>query len=287
MATRTLVLLVVFALSSGCVATVRGEGAVDLEQTVCGLKEPFVFWLWSNMAGRPNSDRVSGLRHVDDIAFETRDGRVLSGYRMNATDRAGQLVDARGYLLIIQGNAILADQIIGEFTELARNGMDVYAYDFRGYGRSAGRRRLRAIVNDYSEIIDALNARGYGQRYVYAMSFGGIALLDGDATLDSLTRLVIDSTPARLSDYGCPPEYDPVSHLPDDCRHCLFITGEQDRVVSLSMSRELVDEAEQRGASVIHDAAFAHPFMDRQRSVHRRRMRLIHDYLLESRLPEK
>jgi pimeloyl-ACP methyl ester carboxylesterase len=231
------------------------------------------------MAGRPDVGRISGLRHFDDISFETRDGRVLRGYRLNAADQAGQPVDARGYLLIMQGNAILADQIIGEFSEFARSGVDVYVYDYRGYGRSGGRRRLRAIVSDYGEIIDALNARGYRQHYVYAMSFGGIVLLNGDMSLDSLTRLIIDSTPARLSDYGCPPEYDPVNHLPNDCRHCLFITGEQDRVVSMSMSRELVDEAEQRGASLHHDAVFAHPFMDRNRSVHQRRMRLIHNYL--------
>jgi hypothetical protein len=46
------------------------------------------------------------------------------------------------------------------------------------------------------------------------------------------------------------------------------------------MTRELVDTARQRGAAVLHDPYFAHPFMDRELSVHRRRMQLIENYLL-------
>jgi len=130
-----------------------------------------------------------------------------------------------------------------------------------------------------------LDSMDYERRYVYAMSFGGIVLLDGYELHERLDRLVIDSTPARLSDYGCPADYDPVNHLPDDCRHCLMIVGERDKVVPLSMSGELVEGAQRRGAKVLRDAAFAHPFMDRDRSTHRRRIQVIEDYLLESSQP--
>ncbi|MGB5261870.1 MAG: alpha/beta hydrolase [Gammaproteobacteria bacterium] len=258
---------------------------MNLEQSVCGLKEPFVFWLWSSMAGSPGTDRLAGLHNVEDISFETPDGRILRGYRLKATDRDGQLSSPAGYLLIMQGNAILADQIIGEFMSFASNGLDVYIYDFRGYGRSAGRRRLKAIVNDYVELLAMLNARNYARHYVYAMSFGGIVLLDGFDSHGRLDRLIVDSSPARLSGYGCPPAYDPVNHLPADCSHCLFITGEKDRVVPWSMSQELVDTARQRGAAVLHDRQFAHPFMDRDPSVHRRRLQLIENYLLNNEKP--
>ena len=43
---------------------------------------------------------------------------------------------ARGYLLVVQGNAMLADQIITHFDPFARSGYDVYIFDYRGYGRS-------------------------------------------------------------------------------------------------------------------------------------------------------
>jgi alpha/beta superfamily hydrolase len=280
MASRTVSLFWIVALF-WC-ATLNGQenGSMNLEQSVCGLKEPFVFWLWSSMAGSPNADRLAGLHNVEDISFRTLDGRMLRGYRLKAIDRDGQLSSPKGYLLVMQGNAILADQIIGEFMSFAAAGLDVYVYDFRGYGRSAGRRRLKAIVSDYIELLATLNARDYARHYVYAMSFGGIVLLDGFDAHGHLDRIVIDSSPARLSDYGCPREYDPVNHLPADCSQCLFITGEKDRVVTRSMSQELVDTARQRGAAVLHDATFAHPFMDREPSVHRRRLQVIEDFLL-------
>ncbi|MDH3561361.1 MAG: lysophospholipase [Gammaproteobacteria bacterium] len=253
---------------------------MELEQSVCGLQEPFMFWLWSSMAGNPDSDRLGRLRNVEDIAFETKDNRLLRGYKLKATGREGQVASPKGYLLVMQGNAILADQIIDEFAHFSSAGFDVYIYDFRGYGRSDGKRRLKAIVSDYIEIIAALNLSDYEQQFVYAMSFGGVAFLDGFESHGKLDRIIVDSTPSRLSDYGCPSEYDPVNHLPEDCSHLLFIVGQNDRVVSPSMSQMLVETAQQRGAQILRDEAFGHPFMDYDRSVHRRRMQVIEDYLL-------
>ncbi len=258
---------------------------MKLEQSVCGLKEPLVFWLWSSMAGSPNADRVAALRNVEDISFQTKDNRVLRGYRLRATGAEGQVSSPKGYLLVMQGNAILADQIIDEFTHFSSAGLDVYIYDFRGYGRSGGKRRLKAIISDYVEIIAALDASAYERKYVYAMSFGGIAFLDGLESHGKLDRMVVDSSPARLSGYGCPSDYDPVNHLPDDCSRFLFIVGQNDGVVRPSMSRELVDAAQQRHAVVLRDEEFGHPFMDHDRSVHRRRMRVIEQYLLNNESP--
>jgi pimeloyl-ACP methyl ester carboxylesterase len=209
----------------------------------------------------------------------------LRGYKLKATGRDGQLSSPKGYLLIMQGNAILADQIIEAFTHISSAGFDVYVYDFRGYGRSGGKRRLKAIISDYVEILVALNSSGYEQRFVYAMSFGGIALLDGFESHGKLDRIIVDSTPGRLSEYGCPSEYDPVNHLPEDCGHFLFITGQNDRVVTHSMSRELVETARQRGAVILRDEEFAHPFMDHDQSTHQRRMQVIEKYLLYNEKP--
>ena len=253
---------------------------MKLEQSVCGLKEPFIFWLWSSQAGSPNAGRLAGLRNVEDISFETKDNRILRGYKLKATGREGQVSSPKGYLLVLQGNAILADQIIDEFTHFSSAGFDVYIYDFRGYGRSQGKRRLKAIISDYVEILAALNSSDYDQQFIYAMSFGGIAFLDGFELHGKLDRIIVDSTPSRLSDYGCPSEYDPVNHLPEDCSHFLFIAGQRDGVVPPSMSQELVETAQERNAVILRDEEFGHPFMDYDRSVHRRRMKTIEEYLL-------
>ena len=256
---------------------------MQLEQGVCGLREPLMFWLWSRMAGVPDAARLTGLQHVEDVAFQTKDDRTLRGYRLGASGPDGQRSAPKGYLLVMQGNAILADQIMGEFAPYAAAGFDVYIYDYRGYGRSGGKRRLKAIISDYAEILAALDTPEYAQHLVYAMSFGGIALLDGFERHGRLDRIVVDSTPSRLSDYGCPPEYDPVNHLPDDCRRFLFVVGQGDTVVPPAMSRELVTTAQQRGAGILSDAVFEHPFMEHEPSVHQRRMRAIENYLLDNR----
>ncbi|OOZ39741.1 alpha/beta hydrolase [Solemya elarraichensis gill symbiont] len=253
---------------------------MKLEQSVCGLKEPLTFWLWSSLAGKPNADQLAGLNHVEDISFETKDHRILRGYKLRATGNEGELIAPKGYLLVLQGNAILADRLIGEFARFSSAGFDVYIYDFRGYGRSEGRRRLKAIVSDYTEIIAALNSADYEKHLIYAMSFGGIAFLNGFEQHARLDQIIVDSSPSRLSDYGCPPEYDPVNHLPDDCSHCLFIVGRNDRVIPLAMSQELVDKAQQKRAVILRDDKFGHPFMDYDWLVHRRRMKIVEEYLL-------
>lgn len=46
------------------------------------------------------------------------------------------------------------------------------------------------------------------------------------------------------------------------------------------MSREMVERAKQRGAAIVRGAGLGHPFMDREWSVHRRRMDTIEQFLL-------
>ena len=250
---------------------------MHLEQSVCGIKEPIYFWLWSSVAGRPNSKRLSGLDGVVDISFTTEDRRTLRGYKLEAS----KSIPPKGFLLVLQGNAMLADQILGEYRAYAQQGYDVYIYDYRGYGRSEGKRRLKAIVHDTRELLTSLSAQPYQKRLVYAMSLGGVFLLnalDPDVRLD---KIIIDSSPSRLSDYGCPIEYDPIEHLPDDCSNVLFMRGQRDSVVTPAMSQDLAQEAENRNATVIDDPEFSHPFMDANPLIHRRRILEIQRFFLE------
>jgi pimeloyl-ACP methyl ester carboxylesterase len=233
-----------------------------LEQSICGLKEPFIFWLWSSAAGKPNASRIANIANIEDVSLTTSDGRVLRGYKLGATPAAGAGNIPRGYLLVVQGNAMLADQIIGSFVKLTDLGYDVYVFDFRGYGRSDGKRRLKAILSDYRELIEHLDSHAYAQRAFYGMSLGGVILLDALRNRSRNATVVIDSAPSRLSDYGCPTSHDPVNNLPGDASGLLVITGARDTVVTPAMSRDLSTQAEQHGAQVLRHPEFGHPFMD-------------------------
>jgi alpha/beta superfamily hydrolase len=275
-------LLLISSLTA-CASAEQGDQIVELEQSVCGFKEPLLFWLWSSQAGSPDEKRLRGLTNAEEITLQTDDGRKLRGYRLHASASDKQLRRGKpkGYLLVLQGNAMLADQILGEFRRYADAGYDVYIYDYRGYGRSEGKRRLKAIVHDYSSIISALNAGSYEEKLVYAMSIGGIIFLNALTAENQPDRVVIDSSPSRLSDYGCPANYDPINHLPSNCANFMLIVGQQDRVVNPSMSRDMLEIARQRGAEIVKDSEFSHPFMDLSWSVHQRRMRLIEKHLLQ------
>lgn len=275
--------LLLISLHTACASAEQGEQTVELEQTVCGLKEPLLFWLWSSQAGNPDAKRLRGLSNAEVISFHTDDGRKISGYRLRASksDKQPRSDKPKGYLLVLQGNAMLADQILGEFRSYADAGYDVYIYDYRGYGRSEGKRRLKAIVADYKAIMAALNAGTYEEKLVYAMSLGGVIFLDALIAAAKPDRVVIDSSPSRLSDYGCPVEYDPITHLPTSCANFMFIVGQRDRVVNASMSQDMLEVARQRDAMIIKDSEFSHPFMDLNWSVHQRRMWLIEKFLLQ------
>jgi alpha/beta superfamily hydrolase len=271
----TLMLLTVHVYGTACYA---GQQPSSLEQSICGLKEPFVFWLWSSAAGEASAARLAQVANVEDVAITSSDGRILRGYKLKASHAQAGNELPRGYLLVVQGNALLADQIITHFDPFARLGYDVYIFDYRGYGRSEGKRRLKAILNDYRQIIQQLGTQPYQRQAFYGMSFGGVVVLDALQHQTGEMTVIIDSTPSRLSDYGCPAAHDPVNNLPRDTGNLLVIAGARDQVVKPGTSRELLELAQDRGATVLRDPAWGHPFMDNHTQ---RRLEAVRQFLLQ------
>jgi pimeloyl-ACP methyl ester carboxylesterase len=136
------------------------------------------------------------------------------------------------------------------------------------------------MLSDYRDIIADLDAQGYASRAFYGLSFGGVLLLDALRDDRGAKSLIIDSSPSRLSDHGCPPEHDPVSNFPSGGARALVIVGQRDNVVSPAMSRALVERARQAGAEVVSDPDFGHPFVDGHT---RRRFEMIRAFLQRQR----
>jgi alpha-beta hydrolase superfamily lysophospholipase len=249
------------------------------ERTVCGwITERVGFAMFRAAAGGPDEDRVQGISGIEKVTHRTRDGRTLGGYKLRAAAPGGAA--PRGYVLIGPGNAMLADQIIGPFRFLQRAGFDVYIYDYRGYGLSDGESRLVAMISDYTEIISGLADQGYPRKLLYGMSFGGVVMLNAIAAGAPFDAAVIDSTPSRVSGYGCPERLDPVNNLSDDASNLAFIAGRRDRVVPPEDSSALREAGRARGARLIWDDQFAHPFQDRDPAIHAKRLGIVRDLLL-------
>ena len=270
----------------------------DLENSVCGiLREPLAFWQFRWAAGAPDANRIRSIRDIERLSFTTRDGRELGGYKLRAaTHSPGANLDReagpagtrprdgtntpRGYLLVAQGNAMLADHIMGMLGFFRDLGLDVYVYDYRGYGLSEGKSRLKAIVSDYREIIAALNAKGYQRRYLYGLSMGGVILTNAVGPSGGYDALVVDSSPSRISGLGCPEAYDPVRNLPQDGSKLMLIIGLRDRVVPPRDIEEMAKVVQDRGGQVLKSPAFAHPLQDLEPAIRRRRFREVADFLM-------
>jgi len=265
--------LLLLALMSGP-ANAGTADAAGAETSVCGsLREPLAFWLFRSVAGAADARRIAGIRDIERLALKTRDGRTLGGYRLRHPD-------PRGYLLVVPGNAMLADQIAAELQFFRDRGLDVHVYDYRGYGLSSGKSRLAAIVGDYREIVAHLNGLGYRRRLLYGMSMGGVVLLNAiGARPDQYDALVVDASPSRISPLGCPQAYDPVNHLPAACARIKIMGGDRDRVVRLAEMQELMAAAQACGAQITRSTEFAHPFQDASEAIQRRRFQEVADFL--------
>ena len=251
------------------------------EETVCGvIKERFIFWQWSSAAPKPDPRRVAHLKNVEAVSFTTGDNKTLRGYKLLATDDSGQNVPPQGYVLMALGNAMIADQTIGELDSFAKQGYDVYIYNYRGYGDSEGKRRIKAMIADYKEIVTHLNER-YEKRLLYGASFGGVILLNVIGSGIDFDAAVIDSSPSRLSTYGCPKDIDPAENLPEDASRLMVITGDRDQVLGENMTGELRRLAREKGAHIIKEANYAHPFMDASDSIHHERLGRVRDFLFK------
>ena len=272
---KTLVVFLVWMVSTASDVRTALAQEADVETAVCGsVREPFMFWLWSSMAGSPNPTRVAHITNLEQIRFKTRDGVELGGYKLKTTN-------PKGYLLVAQGNAMLADQLVADLQTFRDLGLDVYIFDYRGYGISKGKSRLAAIAGDYAEIVSYLNTLGYTKRLLYGISMGGIVLLNSVGRSQTYTRLVVDSSPSRISDFGCPERYDPVVHLPDDSSRLMIISGAKDQVVTPSQMDELVRVGGLRRSRVLLDNEFAHPYQDFSDAIHRRRQNEVAAFLLQ------
>jgi alpha/beta superfamily hydrolase len=274
LAWRVILIVWVMSTMSEPRTSLAQEADADVETAVCGsVREPLMFWLWRSTAGSPNPARIAQITNLEQIRFKTRDGIELGGYKLAAQN-------AKGYLLVAQGNAMLADQLVNDLRSFRDLGLDVYIFDYRGYGISKGKSRLVAIAGDYTEIVSHLNTRGYEKRLLYGISMGGVILLNAVGRSQAYTRLVVDSSPSRISDFGCPERYDPVAHLPEDSSRLMIVTGSRDEVVRPSQMDELVRVARSRRGRVLQDNEFAHPYQDLSQATHRRRQNEVATFFL-------
>ncbi len=133
-----------------------------------------------------------------DIDFEAADGTKLHGWLFPAEG------ERLGSLLFLHGNAQNISTHFASVAWLAKKGFDVFAFDYRGYGRSAGEPDLDGLHQDIAAGLDTLMTLPEvdpDRVAVLGQSLGGALALTavaGSPRKSSLRALIIEGA---FSDY--------------------------------------------------------------------------------------
>ena len=134
-------------------------------------------------------------QETEEYNIETRDGAVINGLRFKAKDPKGIVFYLKGNSKSIKG--------WGKFAvDFTRLGYDVLMVDYRGFGKSTGRRSQKAIKRDmqviYNKIRDQV-AEKYIILYGRSLGSGFAAKL---ASMNDPRMLILDAPYYSLSKVG-------------------------------------------------------------------------------------
>lgn len=125
-------------------------------------------------------------QEVDEYNIETRDGASLNGLHFKVKNPKGIVLYLKGNSKSIKG--------WGKFAvDFTRNGYDVVMMDYRGFGKSTGRRNQKALKRDgqmvYNKIREKVNEKHI---IVYGRSLGS-GLATKIASVNNPRMLILDA----------------------------------------------------------------------------------------------
>ena len=229
-------------IKSLTVAAVMGFGLFFI---VRYLEAVSVFFPNRIMALNPEALRLPW----EDVYFKTNDGVKLNGWFFKNPTASSTILFAHGNA----GN--ISDRLlkIKFFYDL---GLNVFIFDYRGYGKSQGRPSEAGIYQDAQSAYDYLQSRPDVNRkrlILYGASLGGAVVIDL-ATHASAALLVVESSITSARDmariyYPFVPSFflslklDSISKVRDLNLPKLFIHSIDDDVVPFWIGRKLFEAA--------------------------------------------
>jgi pimeloyl-ACP methyl ester carboxylesterase len=152
-----------------------------------------------------------GLKYVD-VSFPSRDGLMLSGWWLEASDSSRVIVMIHG----ANGDrADLGIKMLDIAREMVKAGYNVLTFDLRGHGQSEGKHISLGYYEqrDLLGAIDYIKQRGMNKIYVIGFSMGAATALMTAANCKQIDAIVADSSFAHLEDI-VKPQFSKRSRLP-------------------------------------------------------------------------
>lgn len=129
---------------------------------------------------------------IEEYNVETRDGAIINGLRFRSQDPKGVVFYLKGNSKSIKG--------WGKFAvDFTRHGYDVIMVDYRGFGKSTGRRTQKAVKRDMQVIYNKIKEKvteKYIILYGRSMGSGFAAKL---ASMNNPRMLILDAPYYSLS----------------------------------------------------------------------------------------
>ena len=129
---------------------------------------------------------------VEDVFFRAPDGTRLNGWYFPNTNAPYTILLSHGN----GGNLCHRLELIGI---LLQTGVSVFAFDYRGYGRSEGTPSEKGVYQDAQAAYDWLRARGQTNIIAYGESLGG-AVATELALTNAVAGLILQSTFTSVPD---------------------------------------------------------------------------------------
>jgi hypothetical protein len=183
---------------------------------------------------------------AEDVWFETPDGVRLHGWWIADPQ-------PRGTILYCHGSSGSIAHRADVFRRLARLRMNLFAFDYRGYGRSAGVPSERGLYTDVRAAYDHLAgelAQSPERIVLFGHSLGGAVAIEA-ATERVAAGLVVEASFTDLKDMArtlypqvplhwiCRNEFRSMEKVAELALPKLFIHGTADTTVPLAVGRKL------------------------------------------------
>lgn len=228
----------------------------------CGKAEKYAFaaltpiWFFTKPAARPPPEGA-GLAPEATMT----DGVTLRGLVVPASEPT----ERRKALLVLYGIPLYSDLFYQMLKPLGifDPHYDTYIYDYRGYWRSDGSPRFRAMVDDVGELLAILEKR-YDEIRIYGTSLGSLIATRAAADDGKITSIFLDSVVSRLADLskGCEKGHlDPVDMSERTCRKITLLIGRYDSLFPPELAEPLIERMNSCGnAHVTVQTDLGHPF---------------------------
>lgn len=186
----------------------------------------------------------------EDVFFQTEDNIVLNGWFVGGEEKTP-------YLLFFHGNAGNISHRIDNLILLNRIGLNVFIFDYRGYGKSKGEISEAGFYLDADaayEYVAKRAAEKNNEIIIFGRSLGTVAAVHVAAS-NRCSAVILESAFTNLGDmaachYPIPflsrllkGRFDTLATISKLHQPLLFIHGDDDAIVPYSMGRTLFDAA--------------------------------------------